>query len=62
MKGCVIAREEERQFTYRSSRLGPRGPQFQFNGQLSDELSEEILIRIFGELVENKPVRHLALG
>ena len=62
MKGCVIAREGDRYITYRSSRLGPLGPQFQLNGQFSDELSEEILICIFGELVENKPVRDLALG
>ena len=55
-------REEEREITYRASGLGSLGPQLQLNGQLSDELSEEILICIFGELVENKPVRHLALG
>ena len=52
----MIAREGDRQFTYGSARLGPLGPQLQLNGQLPDELSEEILIRIFGELVENKPV------
>ena len=61
-KRCVIAREGDGQITYGSSRLGPLGPQFQLNSQLPDELSEEILICIFGELVENKPIRDLALG
>ena len=61
-KRCVTEREGDRQITYGSSRLGPLGPQFQLNGELPDELSEEILICIFGELVENKPIRDLALG
>ena len=49
-------------YTYRSSRFGPLGPQFQLNGQLPDELSEEVLVAVLGKLVEHKPISNLALG
>ena len=59
MKGCVTERKEQDVFTYRSSRLGPLGSQLQLNCQLSDELSEEILVGVLGQLIHDKPVSHL---
>ena len=62
MKGCMTDREELWKITYRSTRLGPLGSQLQLYRQLSDELSEEVLVGVLGELIENKPVSHLTFG
>ena len=62
MKGCMTEREELWKITYRSTRLGPLGSQLQLYRQLSDELSEEVLVGVLGELIENKPVSDLTFG
>ena len=54
--------EAEWLVTYRAARLGPLGPQLQLDGQLADELSEEVGVAVLAHLPENKPVPHLALG
>ena len=61
MKGCVTEREEQDGVTYRSSGLGPLGSQLQLYGQLSNELPEEILVGVLGQLIEDEPVSHLNL-
>ena len=62
MKGCMTEREELWKITYRSTRFGPLGSQLQLNCKFSDELSEEVLVGVLGELIENKPVSNLTFG
>ena len=62
MKECNVKREEERRFTYRASRLRFLWSELQLDGELPDELSEEVLVAVLGELVHHEPVRHLTLG
>ena len=62
MKGCMTEREELWKITYRSARLGPLGSQLQLYRQLSDELSEEVLVAVLRKLVHHEPVRNLTFG
>ena len=55
-------RRQGKVFTYRASRLGFLWSQLQFDGELPDKLSEEVLIAILRELVHHEPVRHLTFG
>ena len=55
-------RRQGKVFTYRASRLGLLGSQLEFDGELPDELSEEVLVAVLGELVHHEPVGHLAFG
>ena len=59
-----VQRREGRRgrFTYRASGLGFLGPELELDGELPDELSEEVLVAVLGELVHHEPVRHLTLG
>ena len=51
-----------RRFTYRASGLRFLGPELELDGELPDELSEEVLVAVLGELVHHEPVGHLAFG
>ena len=62
MKGCMTEREELWKITYRSTRFGPLGSQLQLNCKFSDELSEEVLVGVLGDLIENEPVSNLTFG
>ena len=62
MKECNVKREEERRFTYRASRLRFLWSELQLDGELPDELSEEVLVAVLRELVHHEPVSHLAFG
>ena len=62
MKECNVKGEEERRFTYRASRLRFLWSELQLDGELPDELSEEVLVAVLGELVHHEPVRHLTFG
>ena len=55
-------RRQGKVFTYRASRLGFLWSQLQLDGELPDELSEEVLVAVLRELVHHEPVGHLTLG
>ena len=55
-------RRQGKVFTYRASRLGFLWSQLQFDGELPDKLSEEVLVAVLRELVHHEPVSHLAFG
>ena len=62
MKECNVEREGGKRITYRASRLGFLGSELELYSELPDELSEEVLVAVLGELVHHKPVRDLTLG
>ena len=62
MKECNVEGEGAERFTYRASGLGFLGSELELDSELPDELSEEVLVAVLGELVHHKPVRHLTLG
>ena len=49
-------------FTDGAACSGALGPQLELNGELLDELPEEVGVAVLGELVEDKPVANLGLG
>ena len=55
-------RRQGKVFTYRASRLGFLWSELQFDGELPDKLSEEVLVAVLGELVHHEPVSHLTFG
>ena len=49
-------------FTDGAACSGALGPQLELNGELLDELPEEVGVAVLGELVEDEPVANLGLG
>ena len=48
--------------THGAASPGALGPQLELDGELLDELPEEVGVAVLGELVEDKPVANLGLG
>ena len=48
--------------THRATSTGALGPELELDGELLDELPEEVGVAVLGELVEDEPVANLGLG
>ena len=49
-------------FTNGATSTGALGPELELDGELLDELPEEVGVAVLGELVEDEPVANLGLG
>lgn len=48
--------------THRATSTGALGPELELDGELLDELPEEVGVAVLGELVEDEPIANLGLG